>query len=99
VGDTIRERVRREGTTPGLVVLDLSAAPYVDMQAAQTLAAVADDLHAVGVRLQVVEPRSSVRDRLRAEAVDTRLGGANRFATVADAVDAFQRVFSKMPAP
>jgi high affinity sulfate transporter 1 len=100
VCDTIRERVHGEPIMPGLVVLDLSAAPYVDMQAAQTLAGLADDLHALGVRLQVVEARSSVRDRLRAEAVDTRLGGANRFTTVADAVDAFHvdSVFSKASA-
>jgi high affinity sulfate transporter 1 len=90
VCDTIRERVHAESIPPRLVVLDLSAAPYVDMQGAQTLAALADDLHAAGVRLQMVEARSSVRDRLRAEAVDTRLGGADRFTTVADAVDAFQ---------
>jgi MFS superfamily sulfate permease-like transporter len=90
VCDTIRERVHAEIIPPRLVVLDLSASPYVDMQGAQTLAALADDLHAAGVRLQVVEARSSVRDRLRAEAVDTRLGGADRFTTVADAVDAFQ---------
>jgi MFS superfamily sulfate permease-like transporter len=101
VCDTIRERVHRERILPGLVVLDLSAAPYVDMQAAQTLAGLSDDLQALGVRLQVVEARSSVRDRLRAESLDTRLGGANRFTTVADAVDAFLvgNVFSKAPAP
>jgi hypothetical protein len=37
--------------------------------------------------LQVVEARSSVRDRLRVEGVDEQLGGVNRFTTVADAVD------------
>jgi MFS superfamily sulfate permease-like transporter len=89
VCDTIRDRVHSEGVLPKLVVLDLSAAPYVDMQGAQTLAGLADELRTAGMRLQVVEARSSVRDRLRAESVDTRLGGANRFTTVADAVDAF----------
>jgi len=85
--DTIQERVRSEPTPPKLVVLDLSAAAHVDMQSTHTLAGLADELKAVGLRLQVVEARSSVRDRLRAEAVDTRLGGVNRFTTVADAVD------------
>jgi len=87
VCDTIQEHVRSEATPPKLVVLDLSAAPHVDMQSAHTLAGLADELQAAGVRLQVVEARSSVRDRLRAEAVDARLGGVNRFITVADAVD------------
>jgi high affinity sulfate transporter 1 len=96
VCDTIRERVHSEGILPKLVVIDLSAAPYVDTQGAQTLAGLADELRAAGVRLQVVEARSSVRDRLRAESVDTRLGGANRFTTVADAVDGFNEE-SRLP--
>ncbi len=89
VRDTIAERVRTE-TPPQLVVLDLSAASYVDMHSAHMLEELADELKAGGVRLQVVEARSSVRDRLRAEGVDEHLGGVNRFTTVADAVEAFQ---------
>jgi len=37
------------------------------------------------MRFQAVEARSSVRDRLRDEGVDNKLGGINRFMTVADA--------------
>ena len=47
----------------------------------------ADELTTSGIRLQVVEARSSVRERLRGEGVDARLGGVNRFTSVADAVD------------
>ena len=88
VCDTIQDRVRTEVGPLRIVVLDLSAAPYVDMQSAHALAGLAAELQVAGVRLQVVEARSSVRDRLRAEGVDARLGGVNRFSTVADAVDA-----------
>jgi hypothetical protein len=49
----------------------------------------ADELQAAGARLQVVEARSSVRDRLRAEGVDAKLGAVNRFTSVADAVEEF----------
>jgi len=87
VCDTIRERVQSEADPPRLVVLDLSAAPYVDMQGAHALAELAGELQAAGVRLRAVEARSSVRDRLRAEAADAPLGGVNRFTTVADAVE------------
>jgi MFS superfamily sulfate permease-like transporter len=90
VRDTITERVRAEATPPKLVVLDLSAAPHVDMHAAHMLAGLADELTAAGIRVQAVEARSSVRDRLRAEGVDQRLGGINRLTTVADAVDSFK---------
>jgi MFS superfamily sulfate permease-like transporter len=72
-------------------VLDLSAAPRVDLQSAHTLGGLADELTAQGIRFQAVEPRSSVRDRLRNEGVDAKLGGVNRFTSVADAVDDFQK--------
>ena len=89
VRDAIAERVRTEAAPPRLVVLDLSAAPHVDMHGAHMLAELAGELTAAGIQVQAVEARSSVRDRLRAEGVETRLGGVNRFTTVADAVDNF----------
>jgi SulP family sulfate permease len=89
VCEAILSRVRVEAIPPKLVVLDLSAAPMVDMQSAHTLASMADELGATGIRFQAVEPRSSVRDRLRREAVDAKLGGVNRFTTVADVIDHF----------
>jgi hypothetical protein len=51
----------------------------------------ADELTAEGIQFQAVEPRSSVRDRLRNEGVDEKLGGVNRFTSVADAVEHFQK--------
>jgi hypothetical protein len=41
----------------------------------------------MGVRVQVVETRSGVRERLRGEGLDERLGGIDRFTSVADVVD------------
>ena len=90
VCDSILSRVRAEPTPPKLVVLDLSAAPRVDLQSAHALGGMADELTAEGIRFQAVEPRASVRDRLRNEGVDGKLGGVNRFTTVADAIDHFQ---------
>jgi MFS superfamily sulfate permease-like transporter len=75
---------------PDLVVLDLSAAPRVDLQSAHTLAAMATEVAGRGIRFQAVEARSSVRDRLRLEEVDRKLGGVNRFTTVADVIEHFQ---------
>ena len=40
-----------------------------------------------GIHVQAVEARSSVRDRLRKEGVDDKLGGINRFTSVADALE------------
>jgi MFS superfamily sulfate permease-like transporter len=90
VRDTILARVRAETVPPKLVVLDLSSAPHVDMHSAHMLASLAEELTAAGLRVQAVEARSSVRERLRGEGVDARLGGIDRFTSVADALDAFQ---------
>ncbi len=87
VRDTILSHAAATAVRPALVVLDLSATPYVDMHGAQMLGELAGELKAAGSRLQVVEARSSVRDRLRNERVDEALGGVSRFSSVADAVE------------
>src|SRR5256884_834000 len=89
VYDAILNRVRAQEIPPKLVVLDLSAAALVDMQSAYALASLADELTAEGIKFHAVEPRSSVRDRLRHAHVDGRLGGIDRFTTVADVIDHF----------
>jgi high affinity sulfate transporter 1 len=89
VCDSIAERARAETPRPKLVILDLSAAPLVDLQSAHALAGLADELTAAGIRLQCVEARSGVRERLRQEGLDGRMGGINRFTSVADVVDNF----------
>jgi MFS superfamily sulfate permease-like transporter len=91
VCDAILNRVHAATPSPKLVVVDLSAVPRIDMQSANTLAHMATELTDRGIRFHAVEPRSSVRDRLRLEGVDARLGGVNRFTGVADVVEHFQR--------
>jgi high affinity sulfate transporter 1 len=86
VCETIRERVRVVPAMPTLLVVDLSATPRLDLHGAHTLAELANEFTARGVRFQVVEARSSVRDRLRKESLDGKLGGINRFSSVADAL-------------
>ncbi len=88
-------RVSAAPTLPRLVILDFSAAPRVDLQSAQALGDLANELTAKGLQFQAVEARSSVRDRLRSEGVDAKLGGINRFRSVADAVEDFQKTASK----
>lgn len=89
VCDAILSRVRSGPTLPKLVVLDLSAAPLVDMQSAHTLASMAAELTGMSIHFHAVEPRSSVRDRLRRERIDIKMGGIDRFTTVADVIDHF----------
>ncbi len=87
VRDTIASQVRDASPPPAHVILDLSAAPHVDLQSAETLKALADELSTAGARVQVVEARSAVRDRLRTTGIVI-----DRFTSVADAVDGASRL-------
>lgn len=86
VRSTIIDRTLGETPPPRLLVIDLSASPLVDLQSAHELVAMADELNAKGIRVRVVETRSSVRDRLNREGLGPRLGGVSRFVSVADAL-------------
>jgi high affinity sulfate transporter 1 len=91
--DHVRDRITAaaEAAKPKLVLLDLSAAPRVDLQAAATLGALHSELAATGVRLQIVEAHASVRDKLRQEGLEEKAGTISRHTSLADAVDAFLR--------
>ncbi|RBP38053.1 high affinity sulfate transporter 1 [Roseimicrobium gellanilyticum] len=89
VRDMMVNKARGLSPIPKLVLLDLSAAPYVDLQAAQTLISVHSEVTAMGCQFQVVEARSSVRETLRLEGLEERVGRINRFTSVADAVEQF----------
>jgi SulP family sulfate permease len=89
VRDTVMKRVAQMGTGLRLAICDLSTSPYVDLAGAEMLAGLHDQLASVNVRLQIVEARSSVRDRLHAEGVEEKVGRIGRFKSLADAVDEF----------
>jgi high affinity sulfate transporter 1 len=90
VRDAVMAKVRAAAPRPRAVVCDLSTSPYMDMAGAEAFRGLEGELRGMGVRLQVVEARSSVRDRLRTEGLEDRIGRIDRFTTVADAVDAIQ---------
>jgi MFS superfamily sulfate permease-like transporter len=91
VRDAVHDCVCRAPIRPRLVICDLSASPHVDLQSAATLGVLGNELSALGVEMQIVEARSSVRDRLRAEGFDERFGGIDRFRTVAQVVGEFEQ--------
>ncbi len=90
VRDRIMERVQL-ATGIELLVLDLSGVPFMDVHAADMLTGLTKTLASVGIRVDAVEAHAEVRERLRAEGLEEELGGIDRFRTVADAVDGFQR--------
>jgi MFS superfamily sulfate permease-like transporter len=84
VRNTVWERV--QAARPGLrgVVWDFSTSPHVDVAGAEMLAELHKDLAAAGISFRIVEARGSVRDILRAEGLDERVGSISRHVSLND---------------
>ena len=87
----VLDRLRTEGTAIRLVVCDLSTSPYVDLAGARMLEALSDELAKRNIALRVAEAHAAPRDLLRAAGVDNRVGDIDRFTSVADMVEHFQK--------
>lgn len=79
--DASPEPVRR-------VIWDLSTSPMIDMAGARLVANLHEELDRRGITLELAEPRSSVRDMLRSEGIEKKLGRrVDRFTSLADAIE------------
>jgi SulP family sulfate permease len=83
----VLDELRSAGSGVRLVVCDLSTSPYVDLAGARMLESLSDELAKRNVALRVTDAHAAVRDLLRAQGVGEKVGGINRFASVADVVD------------
>jgi len=85
----VLDRVEAEVKTLRLVVCDLSTSPAVDLAGARMFLDLHTELAKRGIILRLVEAHASVRDLLRMEGTEDRVGRIDRFATVADALEYF----------
>jgi len=65
-----------------LVVCDLSASPYIDLAGSRMLHELHKELSARGIPLRVVGGHGWVRDLLRADGLDEKIGGVHRTLTL-----------------
>jgi sulfate permease, SulP family len=91
VFDTVLARVDAAPDGVKLAICDLSTSPQVDMAAARMFLNLNAELGKRGVAFRLVEARSSVRDMLRTEGVEEKVGRIDRFTMLADAVDSFNQ--------
>jgi MFS superfamily sulfate permease-like transporter len=87
VHDAVRQKMRAAAGPLRLVVCDLSTSPIVDLAGARMLAKLHEALKAQGIRLRLVAAHAPVRDLLRAEGLEERVGYFGRRTSVADAID------------
>ena len=96
VFDAVLARIDSEPEQPKLVVGDLSTSPVVDMAGARMFVTLYEELHRRGIPLSLVEARSSVRDMLRLEGIEEKVGRIDRFRSIADVIE--DPNFSSSPA-
>ena len=84
--ETVRTRVRTEADVRS-VVCDLSNVPHVDVAGARMLRRLHEELSAAGVDFKIVEAHGSVRDMLRAEGLEERVGVISRRASLAELLE------------
>lgn len=87
VRDAVGERLHAAPEPVKLVLCDLSNAPHVDLAGAEMLNELQRELTAQGIDFRVVEARSSVRDFLRVEGLEEKIGHIGRFQSVADVIE------------
>jgi sulfate permease, SulP family len=90
VREAVRERIRSFPGPLRLMVWDLSSSPQVDLAGARMLASLQETLQQAGVPLRLVGARAPVREILRAEGLEERVGHVDRRTSVADVIDEYQ---------
>ena len=85
--DAVKQSVLKRLGTAGasdirLMICDLSASPYLDLAGARMLHELHSELAARGIALRIVGARGRVRDLLRADGVDQKVGGLDRITTL-----------------
>jgi sulfate permease, SulP family len=97
VFDAVLARLDAAAEPVRLVVCDLSASPQIDMAGAHMFRTLHAELAKRGIEFRMVEARSSVRDMLRVEGIEEKVGRIDRFTMLADAIDAFQNEVPTKP--
>ena len=98
--ESVLTRVRAAGPRDvHLVVCDLSAAPYADLAGTRMLHELHGELTSRGIALRIVDAHGSVRDLLRADGVEEKVGGIDRAVTLVSllAGNATQEMPSHIP--
>jgi high affinity sulfate transporter 1 len=86
--ESVLERVRKaEPSDVRLVICDLSASPYIDLAGSRMLQQLHGQLASRDIALRIVGARGRVRDLLRAEGIDEKVGGLDRLRTLDDLLD------------
>ena len=91
VFDTVVARIDATPEPIRLAVCDLSTSPNMDIAGARMLRNLHGELARRGIAFRIVEARSRVRDMLRVEGVEEMVGRIDRYTSLAEAIEDFQK--------
>jgi high affinity sulfate transporter 1 len=81
--EAVLQRLRAQAASDvHLVICDLSSSPYIDLSGSRMLHALHGALMDRGIELRIVGARGRVRDLLRADGIDQKVGGLERTVTI-----------------
>jgi high affinity sulfate transporter 1 len=81
--EAVLGRLRLSGeSNTRMVVCDLSASPHIDLAGSRMLHSLHEELTARGIALRVIGARGRVRDLLRADGIDQKVGELDRTLTL-----------------
>jgi sulfate permease, SulP family len=92
---TVLDGVRAAGPGLKVVICDLSNAAYMDLAGARMLVRLYEELQGMQVKLRIVEAHAELRDILRAEGLDKRVGPIERRESLVDVVEMYLGDYKK----
>jgi anti-anti-sigma factor len=84
--EKINHRLRPAGRDINLVIIDLSASPYVDVAGSAMLLNLGEELNTQGKKMRIVQALSNVREILRKQGLERITGHISRSDTIAETV-------------
>jgi high affinity sulfate transporter 1 len=87
ISETVLAGVDALQPKPRAVICDLSTSANIDMTGAHLFLSLHKELQKRGILFRLVEARSTVRDMLRLEGLEDRIGRIDRFTTLAEAIE------------
>jgi anti-anti-sigma factor len=93
----LAKKLKEHGDDFKLIIIDLAAAPYVDVAGSKMLLQLSNQLKKKNIQLKIVEALSNVRDILRKQGMEEIIGHIGRRVSIEDAVQEFERTSNKQP--
>ncbi len=88
--ERVKKLIQQQAIPVGLVVIDLSPSPIIDVTAADMINDLYDDLSGQGITLRIANATGKVRDVLRASGIEKKTGEVRFDSSVNDIIKAWK---------